>query len=78
MNEQYIREQIKKFLADQGMSNAVRQFIMGSFLKKRTHPDVYHAAAERIAIDLLSDAFKDMEVEKNMGPIERPKNLSHV
>lgn len=78
MNEQYRNEQIKKFLADAGMASAVRQCILDSFMKKREHKDVYMTAAERIAIDLLSDAFKDMEVLKNTQTTERVKNLSHV
>ena len=78
MNEQYKNEQIKKFLADAGMSNAVRQFIIDVFLEKRNHQDIYMAGAERIAVDLLVDAFKKMDTIRNMDTFDKKKSLSHV
>jgi len=68
---------IKRFLADQEMSETVKRVIRDSFLKPREKSDVYILAAERIAIELLNEAFKDLERARNVenGPIKRENNI---
>lgn len=65
MNEQMRQEKIKKFLADVAMSEVVFQTLLQSFLKKRDTDTVEMKAAERIAIDLLQEGWKELEKIKN-------------
>lgn len=51
---------IQKFLNDEAMSEAVREAIQESFLSG-TSKDVNYLAASRIAIDLLKEAWKDLQ-----------------
>ena len=52
---------VSQFVGDVMMSDAVYQILLQSFLKKSTSSDVNMKAAERIAIDLLNDGWKDLE-----------------
>mgnify|MGYP001563052245 FL=1 len=52
---------IDRFLKDEAMSNAVYEVIRDSFLKKKDKRDIYILAAERIAVDLLEDSWKELK-----------------
>lgn len=64
------QDKIKKFMADERMSGAVKEVLLGSFMKPRGHTDINMLAASRIAIDLLEDGFKDLkkytQMDKNI------------
>ena len=53
-------EKIKKFVADRAMNEAVRKVLTDSFLKTRGVTEVNFLAAQRIAIDLLEDGYKEL------------------
>ena len=59
MNETQ-RAKIQRFLDDKIMSEAVKSVILGAFLKPSKKNDVQTLAAERIAIDLLEEGFKEL------------------
>lgn len=72
MNEQLKQEKVRKFLADAAMSEVVFQVLLQSFLKKRETDTVEMKAAERIAIDLLQEGWKELEKIKNQSqPVAR-------
>lgn len=72
MNDQARQEKIKKFLADPMMSDVVFQTLLQSFLKRRDTDTVEMKAAERIAIDLLQEGWKELEKIKNTSqPLTR-------
>ena len=54
------KEKIKRFLNDEVMAESVRDAITSSFLKPSKVVDVNFLAASRIAIDLLGEAWKDL------------------
>lgn len=75
MNDQNAR--VKKFMRDVDTANAVRNVLTKAFLKKRERSDIYMAAAERLAIDLLEDAWRELEKIKGQDEAEK-KDLSQV
>ncbi len=48
------------FIKDQVMSDAVYEVIRDAFLSKKGKKDIQVLAAERLAIDLLDDAWKEL------------------
>lgn len=68
---------IKKFMSDVETANAVREMLTKSFLRKRERSDIYMAAAERLAIDLLEDAWRELEKIKGQDESEK-RDLSQV
>lgn len=57
---------IGKFLEDRLMSETVREVIEQSIVNQKVgNKDVYRLAAERIAIDILKEAWKDLERFRN-------------
>ncbi len=65
------KAKVERFINDQVTSNAVYRAIQGSFLRKKGAKDVHVLAAERLAVDLLDDAWKDLaklstQVEESM------------
>lgn len=71
------QEKLMRFLQDELMSRTVRQVLIDSFLKKRERNSIEELAAARIAIDLLEDAWKEIERYKQVEPKER-KVLTQV
>ena len=59
------KQKIKSFLADKVMSNAVKSVLMDSFLKNSKNTDVQTLAAERIALNLLDEGFKELNKYAN-------------
>ena len=60
MNERD-RQQIKRFITDPVMSMAVYESLYRFFLKRRKTDDVQILAAERLALFMLEDAWKEIE-----------------
>lgn len=59
------KSKIKRFVDDADLSNAVYEVILNSFLKSKPNRDVYQLAASRLAIDLLDEAWRDLDGFKN-------------
>lgn len=56
------KDKVIRFLDDSVMSDSVYELLLGSFLKDRGVRDVNVLAAERLAVDFLNRAWKDMSV----------------
>ena len=54
------KSQIIRFVNNESMADAVREVMTKSFLKPSKSTDVHFLAAKTIAIDLLEDAFKEL------------------
>jgi hypothetical protein len=59
------KNKIKRFLADKVMADTIEKIFLASFLKKSGNTDVQTLAAERIAINLLEEGFKDLRKYAN-------------
>lgn len=57
---QYRKEKIQRFLDDEAMEMAVYDTLMEVFTRKNQSGDVNLLASERIAINLIQDAWKEM------------------
>lgn len=71
------KEKIVRFLHDKLTSEAVRDFLLFSFLRPHPNADVQLLAASRLAIDLLQDGWKEMERLK-VGGEEKQKSGGNV
>lgn len=78
MKEEQKKVKISKFLADESMSDTVYLAIRDSFLKKRGVKDVQVLAAERLAVDLLEDAWKELERYATEVEIATTTRVGHV
>lgn len=61
MDELTKQEKLKRFLADRLTNAAVHSYLLDTFTKKSKTEDVHTLAAERIAINLLNDAWRDLQ-----------------
>lgn len=52
---------LRQFVLDKAMSEAVKQQLVSSFLKKRADRDVQILAAQQLAVEFLNDAWSDMK-----------------
>ena len=57
-------EQLKRFINNDAMSSAVYDVLLKAYLKPKSHDDVHRLAASRIAIDLLNDAWQELQSYK--------------
>lgn len=64
MDERLKAEKISRFLKDAAMSEAVKSVLLAAFLKKNA-TTVPELAAERLAITLVQDAWRDLELYKS-------------
>lgn len=55
------REKLKRFASDTLMKDAVHSVLLMSFLKERKGADVHTLAASRVAIDMMQEAWKEIE-----------------
>lgn len=60
------QEKLKRFAQDQRTREAVHRLLLASFLKPRKGADVHELAASRLAIDMLQDAWKDIEAYRHI------------
>ena len=62
------KAKIRGFMADKAMVEIVKEVLMNEFLKENARSEIHALAAERIAINLLNDAFQELgrlcQVEK--------------
>jgi hypothetical protein len=59
------KENLIKFIRDERMSRTIKEFLKDCFLEESNAKDVNLLAAERIAINLLAEAWKKLETYKN-------------
>ena len=59
------------------MSNAVKNVLREAFLKSQKTTDVQTLAAERMAINLLEEGFKELQKHSNKEKNER-ENVDNV
>lgn len=71
MNKDLKQQKINRFINDEVMATAVHEVIRDSFLKKKGQRDVYVLAAERLALDLLEEAWKDLSFFKELKEDEQ-------
>lgn len=71
------KEKITRFLNDKAMEQAVFDVLLKSFIKPQERKELHVIAAERIAIDLLHDAWKDLQKIRN-ETTSKPKELKQV
>lgn len=60
---------IKRFMADVDTQIAVKQFVTDQFLKSNKSTDVNYLAAKMIAIELLNNAWKEMDKQRERRDI---------
>lgn len=60
------KERIRQFINDPVMSEAVRDFLLKNFLKKKTGADVNILAASTLAVYQLTDAWKELEALRDV------------
>lgn len=71
------KHKIKNFVADKVLASSVKRVLMDAFLKNSGTDDVQKLAAERIAINLLENGFK--ELEKNANEAQKvEKDIKNV
>lgn len=66
------KERMIKFIRDEVTANAVYNKLRDTFLKKKGARDVNLMAAERLAVDLLEDAWSEMSRMDNTINEARP------
>lgn len=67
------KNKVKKFVSDEIMLNAVYNIIHKSFLKFKGQRDTQLLAAERLALDFLDEAWKELEkYKKDEHSISQP------
>ena len=71
------KSKIKNFMSDKIMSNAVKNVLREAFLKSQKTTDVQTLAAERMAINLLEEGFKELQKHSNKEKNER-ENVDNV
>lgn len=59
------QEKLNRFMHDENMNQAVYKVMLDAFLSPHRSHDVQSLAASRMAIDLLNEAWKDLEQYKN-------------
>ena len=64
-------EKIKRFVADEVMFESIRRFFEREFMKPIKETDVQYLAANRIALDLIGEAFKDLERYKEKKLLQK-------
>jgi hypothetical protein len=55
------KKKIARFMSDEVMSGAVLEVLRETYLKKSPDRDVQNLAAQRIAIELLNDGWRELK-----------------
>lgn len=71
------QEKLTRFANDIGMSEAVYEVVKDAFLKSKGQKDVQILAAERLALDFLDNAWKEIEKYK-AGNITEEKSTGNI
>ena len=76
MIDELIKEKIKQFLGDKAMAKAVRDELENEIKKRHGAKDVYVLAAERIALDVIDEAWLNMQrLKMDTEPTEERRNV---
>lgn len=67
------KEQIKMFINNRAMSQSVYNVMLNTFLQVHENADIHVLAGQKIALELLIDTWKKMELLKNESGVEAPK-----
>lgn len=59
--EEQKKAKLQHFANDKPLNQAVYDVLLGAFLKEKSQYDVYTLAAERLAVDFLKKAWKEIE-----------------
>lgn len=78
MDNQLKKEKLKRFVADKAMFESVKETMTSSFLKPLPNKDIQFLAASRIAIDLLNDALRDIEILAKREENEEKPPINYV
>lgn len=68
-----MEEKVKQFVRNEAMSSAVYNVIQSSFLKSKGQRDVQTLAAERLALELLEEAWRGLNKFKDDGDKKTPQ-----
>lgn len=68
------QERLKQFINNKITSNIVYETLRDSFLKKRGRRDIYILASERLAVELLDEAWKEIEKYKESNNDKSSEN----
>lgn len=70
--EELHKQKLSYFANDPSMMDAVKDVLLNNLLKEKPQHEVYIAAAERIAVDCLKRAWKEIEQFKvrKQEPVE--------
>lgn len=71
------KEKIRRFLSDTVMQEAVYDVLIASYLKHKDRNDIHMLAASRIAIDLLEEAWRELQKVKQEDKQEK-RSLEQV
>lgn len=66
-------EKLKRFIGDDVMANAVYDVIHSSFLGRKGTKDVQILAAERLALDFLDEAWRELDRYKAKEDTQTPQ-----
>lgn len=72
------QEKLKRFVNDRLMAETVHNLLLKEFLVGDNNASVEVLAAERIAINLLQDAWKTLERYGDVNNEPRPQKTEHV
>ena len=78
MDKSLKNEKLKRFANDKAMFDSVKESLIASFLKPLPNRDVQLLAASRIAIDLLSNALRDIEILAKREDKEEKEPINYV
>lgn len=70
--EELYKSKLSYFANDPEMMDAVKDVLLNSLLKEKPQHEVYIAAAERIAVDCLKRAWRELDAYKikKQEPVE--------
>lgn len=72
------KEKLNQFANDTAMNRAVRKLIESAILKPKGNKDVNYLAAERVALDVVAEAWKDLDKFKPESDREDRVVTNHV
>lgn len=78
MDKDLKESRIQKFIDDESTQQAVYSVIKDTFLAKKGQKDIQILAAERIAVDLLDDAWKELKKYKTIQDGENNAKIGYV
>lgn len=74
--EELKRQKLINFANDPAMMEAVYDILLNNFLKEKSQYEVYTAAAERIAVDFLKKAWRELDGYRVSNKNEEKVNVN--